>query len=82
MVFPPNTPTENMVNLNSGDFVLIMVLNQSLTLVHSQKDTRLHFGESFSLMVWWKDQIGLLSVATQIMAKFHTVTINSILKCF
>ena len=43
------TQNENRVNLKSGTFVVIMLLNKHLTRVHSQKDPRLHFGESFSL---------------------------------
>ena len=38
-----------MVNLKSGASVLIMLLNKSLTRVHSQKDPRMHFGESYTL---------------------------------
>ena len=38
-----------MVNLKSGTFVVIMLLNKHLTQVHSQKDPRFHFGESFTL---------------------------------
>ena len=34
-----------MANLKSGAFVIIMLLNESLIGVHSQKDPRLHFGE-------------------------------------
>ena len=37
-----------MVNLKSASFILIMLLNQSVTRVHSKKDPRLHFGESFT----------------------------------
>ena len=40
---------ENTVNLKSGVFVLIILLNPHLTQFHSQKDPRLHFGKSFTL---------------------------------
>ena len=47
---PSSRPkNENTVNLKSGVSVLIMLLNESLTWVHSQKDPRLHFGESYAL---------------------------------
>lgn len=39
----------NTVNLKSGAFVVFMLLNKCLTWVHSQKDSRLDFGESFTL---------------------------------
>ena len=38
-----------MVNLRSASFVVIMLLKERLTGVHSQKDPRLHFGESVTL---------------------------------
>ena len=49
-----NTPIKNeldpkKVNLKSGAFVVIMLKNERLTRVRSQKDPRLHFGESFTL---------------------------------
>uniref|UniRef100_A0A8D0A500 Elastin microfibril interfacer 2 n=1 Tax=Sander lucioperca TaxID=283035 RepID=A0A8D0A500_SANLU len=44
------TENENTVNLKSGVSVLNMLLNEGLTQVHSQKDPRLHFGESYALM--------------------------------
>ena len=47
------TQYENMVNLKSDTFVVIMLLNESLTRVHSQKKPRLHFGESFALNHRW-----------------------------
>ena len=37
-----------MVNVKSGTFIVIMLLNEHLTWVHSQKDSRLHFGKSFT----------------------------------
>ena len=40
---------ENMVNLKSATFILITLLYEGLTRVHSQKKPRLHFGESFTL---------------------------------
>ena len=40
---------ENTLNLISGVSVLIMLLKESLTRVHSQKDPRLHFGVSYAL---------------------------------
>ena len=41
---------ENMVNLKSASFVIIMLLHKGLTLIHSQKKKlRLHCGESFTL---------------------------------
>ena len=43
---------ENTVNVKSGAFVVIMLLNKSLARVHSQKDFRLHFGNSFTL-IWF-----------------------------
>ena len=43
------TENENTVNLKSGVSVLNMLLNEGLTRVHSQKDPRLHFGESQAL---------------------------------
>ena len=41
-----------MTNLKSASFVVIMLLNERLTRVHSHKDPRLHFGESFALTVY------------------------------
>ena len=38
-----------MVNLKSVFFLAIMLSHKDLTLVHSQKKPRLHFGESFAL---------------------------------
>ena len=38
-----------MVSHKSGAFIVIMLSNESLTRVHSQKDPRLRFGESFAL---------------------------------
>ena len=43
------TQNKNTVNLKSGTFIVIMLLNERLTRVHSQKDSRLHFGKSFAL---------------------------------
>ena len=40
---------ENTVNLKIGVYIVNMLLNEHLTWVHSQKDPRLHFGESFTL---------------------------------
>ena len=39
---------ENTVNLKSGAHVVIMLLHKCLSVVDSQKDPRLHFGESFT----------------------------------
>ena len=39
-----------MVHHKSGTFIVIVLLNEHLTWVHSQKDNRLHFGESFTLI--------------------------------
>ena len=47
-VSPKNNST---VNLKSASFVVIMLLNGRLTQVHSQKKPRLHFDESFTLMI-------------------------------
>ena len=38
-----------MVNLKSASFVIIMPLQEGLTHIHSQKQPRLHCGESFTL---------------------------------
>ena len=46
LVGPEN---KNTVNLKSASFVVIMLLPEGLTRVHSQKKSRLHFGESFTL---------------------------------
>ena len=49
IAFAPSTPLKmNTVNLNSGAFVVIMLLNERLTRVHSQKDPGLQFSESFT----------------------------------
>ena len=40
-----------MVNIKSASFVIIMLLYEGLTQVHSQKKPRLHFGESFTLSI-------------------------------
>ena len=40
---------ENTVNLKSAYFIVIMLLHNGLTHIHSQKKPRLHFGESFAL---------------------------------
>ena len=45
-VWPEN---KNTVNFKSGTFFVIMLLNERLTRVHSQKDPRLHFAKSFPL---------------------------------
>ena len=45
---------EKTVNLKSGAFVVIMLLNEHLTQVHSQKDPWLHFGKSFTLRTYFK----------------------------
>ena len=37
-----------MVNLKSASFVLIMLLQEGLSHIHSQKKPGLHFGESFA----------------------------------
>ena len=46
-VWPEN---ETMVNLKSASFVVIVLLHEGLTHVHSQKQPRLHFRESFALI--------------------------------
>ena len=38
-----------MVNLKSASFIVIMLLHEVLTHIHSQIKPRLHFGESFTL---------------------------------
>ena len=38
-------------HLKCAAFIVIMLLNESLTWVHSQKDPRLYFGASFALRV-------------------------------
>ena len=40
-----------MVNLKSVSYVVIMLLHEILTNIHSQKKPRLHFGESFALIL-------------------------------
>ena len=40
---------ENTVDLKSDAFVVIMLLNERMTRVHSWKDPWLHFGESFTV---------------------------------
>ena len=40
---------ENMVNLKSASFIIIMLLHEGLSWVHSQKKPRLHFDKSFAL---------------------------------
>ena len=40
---------KNTVNLKSASFIVIMLLHEGLTQVHSQKKPRLQFGESFTL---------------------------------
>ena len=45
-VWPEN---ENTMNLKSASFVVIMLLQEGLTHVHSPKKPRLHSGESFTL---------------------------------
>ena len=40
---------ENLVNLKSASFVVIMLLHKGFTHIHSQKKPKLHFGESFAL---------------------------------
>lgn len=37
------------MNLKSSPFVLIMLIHEGLTLIHSQKKPRLCLGESFTL---------------------------------
>ena len=46
MSLPQN---ETTVNLKSASFIIIMLLREGLTHIHSQKKPRLHFGESFTL---------------------------------
>ena len=41
---------ENKVNLKSASFIVIMLLYESLTHIHSQKKPRLHFCQSFTLV--------------------------------
>ena len=43
-----------MVNLKSASFVVVMLLHKGSTndSGHSQKNPRLHFGESFALTQW------------------------------
>ena len=48
MSLPEN---ETTVNLKSAPFVLIMLLHEGLTHIHSQKKLWSHFGESFALIV-------------------------------
>ena len=45
-VWPEN---ENTVNLKSATFIIIMVLHEGVTRVHSQTKPQLYFGESFTL---------------------------------
>ena len=45
-VWPEN---ENTVNLKSASFIVIMLLHEGLTHIHSQKKPKLNFGESFTL---------------------------------
>ena len=45
-----------MVNLKSASLVLIMLLHEGLTRMHSQKEPKLHFGESFTLSEFLKRQ--------------------------
>ena len=40
---------ENMINLKSASLVVIMLLHEGLTHIHSQLKPRLLFGESFTL---------------------------------
>ena len=47
MRWPEN---ENTENLKIASFIVIMLLHEVLTQVHSQKKLRLHFGSSFALM--------------------------------
>ena len=44
---------ENTVDLKSGVFIVIMLINKHLTWVHSQKDPRLHSGERFTLSIFF-----------------------------
>ena len=44
---------EKTVNLKRASFVVIMLLNEGLTHLHSQKKPRLHFGKSFTLSSHW-----------------------------
>ena len=41
---------ENTVNLETASFVVIMLLYEGLTRVHSQKKPRLHFGKNYALI--------------------------------
>ena len=49
MTSPENKTT---VNLKSDSFVVIILLHEGLTHIHSQIKPRLHFGESFTLSAW------------------------------
>ena len=44
------TVNENTVNLKSASFIVIMLLDEGLTHIHSQIKPRLHFDESFTLI--------------------------------
>ena len=50
MSMPEN---ETTVNLKSASFVVIMLLHEGLTHIHSHKKPRLHFGEGFALMIYF-----------------------------
>ena len=58
IVFAPSTPLKMSLtwklkygHIKSGTFVIVMLLNKRLTRAHSQKDPRLHFGESANLKI-------------------------------
>ena len=58
IVFAPSTPLKMSLtwklkygHIKSGTFVIVMLLNKRLTRVQSQKDPRLHFGESANLKI-------------------------------
>ena len=53
---------ENMVNLKSASFVVIMCLHEGLTRIHSQQKPRLHFGESFTLTATYVSLVVIQSV--------------------
>ena len=45
------TSYKNTVNLKSGSFIIIMLLHEGLTHIHSLIKPQLHFGESLTLNI-------------------------------